>query len=243
MNRRGPHIPIGKRVSNRFTLSGVMTFCVAVIFSVGISCPNLLAESYVAFPQLAIANSGNWSTEVFIGNQGAMPVTFETEACRIHPCYRWTVKPGEALRVASLPSGFLTLPAPSDDSYTLLRFSDGKTSASYAVPPMGALFARIPQTFTPIANDGELVTTVNVFPTGPSTITVEVMDSKGEQVASEAFDALPPVTQYQVRAVVPAGSIRITNGKFFGTPQMVFGFVAVTDRKGSNANVLPFGDR
>lgn len=227
------HIPIGDKIIRR--QGGLFAAAIAaMILAFGVP---------VVGGELPSANTGAWSTEIMIRNAGDSPVTFETEPCRIFPCYRWTVNPGGAARVSTLPSGFSTLPAPSADSYSLLRFDDGVTAASYAVEPMGSLLANIPQTFGPIVNDDRMTTTVNVFPVAFATITVETLNGSGEVISSETFEALPPVAQFALAPAVLVGSVRLTNRQMFGVtgpPIPVTGFVAVADRKGGNARVIPF---
>lgn len=241
-------IPIGKILSGAWIGCLLAVATLALLFVTAPAFPQNFGQqtdtSFVAPPpQLAVANDGNWSTEILIGNTGNAPVTFETEPCRIFPCYRWTVIPGGAARVSTLPSGFSLLPAPNADSVSFLRFDDGGTSASYAVGPMGSIMGSASQTFGPIINDEGMTTTINVFPSAFTALQVEVLDGNGELVATQTFEALPPVAQFSISPSVSVGSLRITNRQLFGvtgTPQPIYGFVAVADRRGGNARTLTF---
>lgn len=222
---------------NRFTVSGFMLIVASAALSLAFCCPELLAGE-----RLVVANVGAWRTEAFIGNDTGLPVIFETEPCRVAPCVgRWTIQPGGAVRVSTLPAGFSTLPAPAGTA--LLRFNDGRTAQSYAVPLVGALLDKTPQTFGPVANDESLTTTVNVFPEAFTNVVVEVLDGNGAVISTETFDALPPVTQYAVQVSLRVGSVRIATRQLFGVtgaPLPLYGFVAVANREGGNAQVLPF---
>lgn len=222
---------------NRFTLSGFMLIVASAILTLGFCCPDLLAGE-----RLVVANVGPWTSEAFIGNDTGLPVIFETQPCRVAPCVgRWTIQPGGAVRVATLPAGFSTLPAPAGTA--LLTFNDGRAAQSYAVPLVGALLGNTPQTFGPVANDESLTTTVNVFPEAFTNVLVEVIDGAGAVLSAETFDALPPVTQYSVHTSLRVGTLRITTRQLFGVtgaPQPLYGFVAVANREGGNAQVIPF---
>lgn len=193
--------------------------------------------------RLAVAHSGNWQTEIFAGNDTTEVVEFSTVECAgVSPCISWVIGPDCSLRTDYVPSGFGTVPS-LPAAIALLNFDDGDTRQSYAVPPLGALIVDEPQTFRALANDGELVTTVNVFSDVSTTVDVDVLDKAGERIASERFHATPPVTQYAIETPLDVGSLRLRTRQLFGVtgpPKPLYGFVAVADRSGGNARVIPF---
>jgi hypothetical protein len=242
-------IEIGRAL--RSTGVSALMLASGVWLMAAIACPDARADeplpaaklSLVAFEKLAVAQSGNWSTEVFIGNEGASSIAFDTGLCQLFPCvYRTTIAPGGSAAVA-VPSGFYTLFAPSSRSYSLLRFNDGLTAQSYAVPPIGFIYTSA-ATFGPVQSGNGRATTVNVFPDAFTSVRVDVIDGGGNVIASESFEALPPVTQYKVQASFSVGTLRLSLRPCqvapCATPQPLYGFVAVSDEAGGNAAVLPF---
>lgn len=223
----------------RIDIGAVLLAVAFISIAVSVGCPSLIASD-----RLAVAQSGHWYTEAFVGNDSLGSTIFETEPCRVAPCTtRWFIPAGGAIRVSALRPGFYTLHAPSVVSWTLLRFDDGLTAQSYAVPPVGALIPGEPQTFGPLANDLTLQTTVNVFPTESADVSLDIIDSTGAEVATETFSAVPPVTQYRVKTFFAAGTIRLATKKCQVAPCIqpppLYGFVAVADPEGGNAALFP----
>jgi hypothetical protein len=220
----------------RIDLGTILTLVASALLAFGLSCE---VEARVA-----IANTGNWSTVIYVGNDSAEVVTFETAPCQIAPCLtRVTIPPGGAARVETLPQGFYTLPG-TPRIWSLLRFDDGVTAQSYAVPQLGAIIPGTPQTFGPLSNGGGAVVTLNLFPTQAAELTVEVIGPDGAVLATEQVIANPPVRQYEILTPFPAGTIRLSTVPCRVFPCIqdapLYGFVAVSDRRGGNAAVWGF---
>lgn len=196
--------------------------------------------------QLVVAQAGNWSTTGKVANytESVLTVDLDGNECNVSPCATaQTIAPGGAALIDSLPAGFYAVPAPASTSSTLLRFDDGLTRQSYALPAVGALIDGVTQTFGPVSNDGVRTLTVNVLPTNLTEIELEVIDKNGQRLSIERIDARPPVTQYPVRTQFDVGSIRLTLDPSFGrfSRDPVYGFVAEADDTGGNALAIPFG--
>jgi hypothetical protein len=124
-------------------------------------------------------------------------------------------------------------------------------STSFVIPPFGAFSSASPSRVGPIVSDDEEGTWVTVFPKETTPVYVVTFDGAGKVVGTETFDAVPPVTQYRVKARVPVGFLGVSitrgTGGFECFPRdcasyaPVYGFATVSRPDSSNMRVLPFG--
>ncbi len=125
------------------------------------------------------------------------------------------------------------------DSFTVLSFDDGVTQSSFDLPAIGAITSS--QRFGPIVSDSIDGTWINTFPTKSTPLSVEVYDGSGVKVATELYEAEPPVDQYRVKARVAVGFIVITGWPGFPLTAPLYGFANSGTPRGGNLRSFPFG--
>jgi hypothetical protein len=131
-------------------------------------------------------------------------------------------------------------PPAGADSFTVLSFDDGKTQSSFDLPPIGAITSS--QRFGPIVSDDYEGTWINTFPTKPTPLSVEVYDGSGKKIATELYEANPPVDQYRLKTNVSIGFVVITGWPGFPLTAPLYGFANSGTPRGGNLRAFPFGE-
>lgn len=236
------HIPLGTFRDSRISLTGVLMILATVVAVIGYSCP-ASAQS-----RLVVAQSATWRTDALIANTSDAAQFVSFSDC-LSQGASITLQPNDAFRVKDVGQWqcgmireFYTIPA-QFNATTFLRFDDGHTKASFSVPPVGAIQPGGWLRVSPVVNDADFVTSINVFPTGIVRVFVDVFDATNHKIGSEAFDAQAPVAQYALKTKFRVGSLQISTQSFGCVgcqAQPLYGFVITSDPSGGNARVLPF---
>lgn len=200
----------------------------------------------LAAAHYAPAGSGqNWKVENYFWG-ASESVQFMVTNCTIS-APKYTLVPGGVVRAqASLCGDGLGLVAVPDgvDSAALLEFYDGVTRSSYWVPALekAELFGPV----APITVDQDRGTYLTIYSDKSQTLTWTVYGPGGAAIRTGDVSAAKGWSQSSVDVPVSAGSIKVVAGcPAFGIcPAYPFaGFVAVTDKLGGNAVVVPLRPR
>jgi hypothetical protein len=251
------HISIGRRVGG--IIEGIIAAAiVAAMLTVAIACPGdaeaqmrpllFTQPNATSSPRLVVAQSPSWTTDALLSNDSDALESVSFTDCLTQGASA-TLNPGDAFRLVNVGMWqcgnvrqFYTIPA-QFNATTLLRFDDGKTKASFSVPPVGAIQPGGWLRISPVMNDADFMTSINVFPAGLVRLVIDVFDATNQKIGTEIFDTSAPVGQYALHTRFKVGSIVITTQSFGCVgceAQPLYGFVITSDPSGGNARVLPF---
>lgn len=208
----------------------------AAVLAMSIAC-GAMAQTR----KLVVAQGQNWRTDGFA--TGPAQVDFGT--C-LTAGTSANLAAGETFRLkdvglwqCSNPKAFYLL-AEQANSFTFVRFNDGKTRASFYVPPIGAIQPNGWIRFAPITNDADYRLSLNAFPEKIARLFVKFFDAKNKAISEETCDVAPPVTQCSFKTQLSVGSIEITNPGYVTAPPEVYGFLIVSAPDGSAGRTYPF---
>lgn len=191
---------------------------------------------------LIIANGRNWKTDVFEWSLGS-PLTVNFSACpTIDRTY--SIPAGGAIFVpdAGRDLGcsieFAAVPLhPAVSGLSMLRYDDGTTRETYAVPPVGSLTSGHPVALAPARNGyGDINAYLNFFPGGAADVTVQATTASGDPGFPVTYRVTPPVTQIRYTLPLSAGNLTLTTS----TPTVrIPCFMSLSRADGTNATIVP----
>jgi hypothetical protein len=207
----------------------------------------LLVASSLFAAELPAVNSAHWTTtHRFVAQPNATaPVSVELKAdhCTIGPFPIAKVVPGGVAvgspTVCADELDILTAPDTVDAS-ALLVFDDGVTHHAYPVRGLDWITADS-ERVAPIINANGTGTWINTYAEKSTTVTAKVFDGDGKQIGFETYDAPAGWFQRRIVARTEGGSVVLSVGcGAFAcvTQPPVVAFVAVTEERGGNADVL-----
>lgn len=227
----------------------VLMVVATISLAICITFPDLQAAPLPRKLVVAQSLDAHWRTDAFafrLPNATEPPTIVDFATCVV-PGASATLDAGESFRVADVgqwqcgtPQEFYLLDAPTVDAFTFLRFNDGVTHTSFAVPPVGAISPDGVARIQPIVNDESFETNIDVLPTKLTRVFIDIYDAHNKKIAFETFDAMPPVAQYTLKTKLKVGALVITTGSYIETQPPLYGFVTVSAPDGGNSRVLPF---
>lgn len=217
-------------------------------------CASLLAE---APPKMLLgAQTGPWKFSIVsVGSD--VPLTHDYSQCGVSSAAKVILAPnGAAVLRSPLVCGgpFPLLPSTGRDE-TVLTFDDGTNSASFTVPPIGAIYDDEPAILKrPLIHDdaeGAWITVAPEYDDTPLFVVLWSATSNAAEPIIERFRASKPVAQYEIKArgvfwaevfLGTDPSYRCFPSKTCAIYGSVYGFGSSGTLRGGSVRVSPFGE-